>query len=104
MSTITIRKLDDRVKQVLRERAAARGVSMEQEVRDSLREVTIPKTGLENGAWRLKASRDEILALGRKLENPFDPKVPTTNNGQELASGMTLSGKRILLIIGGGIA
>ncbi|TIX78670.1 MAG: plasmid stabilization protein, partial [Mesorhizobium sp.] len=49
MSTITIRKLDDRVKQVLRERAAARGVSMEQEVRDSLREVTIPKTGLENG-------------------------------------------------------
>ena len=36
MSTITIRNLDDSVKQVLRERAAARGVSMEQEVREFL--------------------------------------------------------------------
>ena len=72
MSTITIRNLDDSVKQVLRERAAARGVSMEQEVRDSLREMAMPRTRLENGAWRLKASREEILALGRKLERPFD--------------------------------
>ncbi|PDQ21488.1 hypothetical protein CN311_09120 [Mesorhizobium sanjuanii] len=75
MSTITIRNLDDSVKQVLRERAAARGVSMEQEVRDSLRDLTIPKTKLESGAWRLKASREEILALGRKLERPFDLKA-----------------------------
>ncbi|WP_287099790.1 hypothetical protein [Mesorhizobium sp.] len=49
MSTITIRKLDERVKQLLRERAAARGVSMEQEVRDSLREVKSPKPGLRMG-------------------------------------------------------
>ncbi len=109
MSTITIRNLDDSVKQVLRERAAARGVSMEQEVRDSLREVAIPKTKLEDGAWRLKASRDEILALGRKLERPFDPKAITGHMSDEgllqrQVSGMTLSGKRILLIIGGGIA
>jgi plasmid stability protein len=83
MSTITIRNLDDSVKQVLRERAAARGVSMEQEVRDSLREVAIPKTRLENGTWRLKASREEILALGRKLERPFDLKALTDHMWDE---------------------
>ncbi|MCF6100715.1 FitA-like ribbon-helix-helix domain-containing protein [Mesorhizobium muleiense] len=83
MSTITIRNLDESVKQVLRERAAARGVSMEQEARDALREVAIPKTKLENGAWRLKASRDEILALGRKLERPFDLKALTDHMWDE---------------------
>lgn len=40
MSTITVRNLEDNVKQALRERAAKRGVSMEQEVRAILREVT----------------------------------------------------------------
>ena len=34
MGTLTIRNLDDDVKQELRTRAAARGVSMEQEARD----------------------------------------------------------------------
>ncbi|MFU0504263.1 FitA-like ribbon-helix-helix domain-containing protein [Pseudaminobacter sp. NGMCC 1.201702] len=33
MTTLTIRNLDERVKQALRKRAAANGVSMEQEVR-----------------------------------------------------------------------
>ncbi|TIM53325.1 hypothetical protein [Mesorhizobium sp.] len=83
MSTITIRNLDERVKQVLRERAAARGVSMEQEARDALREVAIQKTKLEKGAWRLKASREEILALGRKLEHPFDLKALTDHMWDE---------------------
>lgn len=40
MSTITVRNLDDDIKQALRERAAKRGVSMEQEVRAILRDVT----------------------------------------------------------------
>src|SRR6201999_2663616 len=39
MGTLTIRNLDDRVKQKLRERAAARGVSMEQEARKIIGEV-----------------------------------------------------------------
>jgi len=39
-STITVRNLDDDIKQALRERAAKRGVSMEQEVRAILREAT----------------------------------------------------------------
>jgi len=77
MSTITIRNLDDSVKQVLRQRAAARGVSMEQEVRDVLREATIPQAKPRTAGWRLKASRDEILALGRKPERPFDLKALT---------------------------
>ena len=34
MGTLTIRNLDDNVKQELRKRAAERGVSMEQEARD----------------------------------------------------------------------
>ena len=38
MNTITIRNLDDHTKQSLRERAARRGVSMEEEVRSVLRE------------------------------------------------------------------
>jgi plasmid stability protein len=40
MSTITVRNLDDDIKQALRERAARRGVSMEQEVRAILRDAT----------------------------------------------------------------
>jgi plasmid stability protein len=39
MATLTIRNLDDRVKQRLRERAAMRGVSMEQEARTILGDV-----------------------------------------------------------------
>lgn len=77
MSTITIRNLDDSVKQVLRQRAAARGVSMEQEARDVLREATIPQAKPPTAGWRLKASRDEILALGRKPDRPFDLKALT---------------------------
>ena len=37
MASITVRNLDERVKQKLRVRAAANGKSMEQEVRDILR-------------------------------------------------------------------
>jgi plasmid stability protein len=36
MGTLTIRNLDDAVKRELRKRAAERGVSMEQEARDTL--------------------------------------------------------------------
>ena len=98
MSTITIRNLDDGVKQMLRERAAARGVSMEQEVRDTLREVTLAE--LQDGGWRLTASRVDILALGRGPDHPVDLKALSDRMWEE---GF-LSGKRILLIIGGGIA
>jgi hypothetical protein len=57
-----------------------RGVSMEQEARDRLRH---PLPRQEPGApeetgqptWHLKASREEILALGRKPKEPIDHKA-----------------------------
>lgn len=101
MSTITIRNLDDSVKQVLRERAAARGVSMEQEVRDALSESVAAAPSAQSQTWRLAASPDEILALGQKSEK--SPRA-LVDAGQKTVPAMTLSDKRILLIIGGGIA
>lgn len=69
MSAMTIRNLDDNVKQELRKRAAARGVSMEQEVRD-----LITRDVLQGDRRRPKASFDEIMRLSRKPDEPFDLK------------------------------
>ena len=66
MGTLTIRNLDDDTKRALRLRAAQKGVSMEQEVRTILREATSAGRPQKTGKWRLKASREDILALGRK--------------------------------------
>lgn len=70
MGTLTIRNLDDDVKRELRRRAAERGVSMEQEARDRLTE----SVGLRKSR---KATVEEILALGRKPDKPFDLKKLT---------------------------
>ena len=69
MSTVTIRNLDDDVKQELRKRAAARGVSMEQELRD-----LITRDVLQGDRRRPKVSFDEIMRLSRKPDEPFDSK------------------------------
>lgn len=61
MGTLTIRNLDDTVKQRLRERAAARGVSMEEEARTILGDVvakaskTAPLESFMDSVDRLKA-------------------------------------------------
>lgn len=69
MGTLTIRNLDDDVKQELRERAAARGVSMEQEARDLI------TRDVRNGNRRLlNVSFDEIMSLSRKPARPIDSK------------------------------
>ena len=66
MSTVTVRNLDESVKQALRERAAGRGVSMEQEIRDAL------ARDVRNGPDRRpKASLEEIMRLSRKPDRPF---------------------------------
>jgi len=77
MATLTIRNLDDEVKRALRRRAADHGVSMEQEARTILREVALEKAPapVAPGTWRLKASKEEILALGRKPDAPIDHKA-----------------------------
>ncbi|MBB6467665.1 plasmid stability protein [Aminobacter lissarensis] len=69
MGTLTIRNLDDNVKQELRKRAAARGVSMEQEARD-----LITRDVLKGDHQRVKATFDEIMRLSRKPDKPFDLK------------------------------
>lgn len=67
MSTLTIRNLDDNVKQELRKRAAARGVSMEQEARDVLTEKVAPPR-------RKRSILADLKRLGMKPDEPFDLK------------------------------
>jgi phosphopantothenoylcysteine decarboxylase/phosphopantothenate--cysteine ligase len=76
MASITIRNLDDAIKEKLRLRAAAHGRSMEEEVR---------------------------LLLGELGGITPSEAVAAAVNIQPATSG-SLSGRRILLIIGGGIA
>lgn len=82
MGTVTIRKLDDDVIRDLRRSAAERGVSMEQEARDRLRQplseagrtvAEFPVSGKPR--WLLSASKEELLALGRKPAEPVDHKA-----------------------------
>lgn len=76
MASITIRNLDDQTKQLLREQAARNGRSMEEEVRHMLRDAT-----------------------------NAPPTIVTPVQSSSISStGGTLSGKRILLVITGGIA
>ncbi|MEM6464019.1 MAG: bifunctional phosphopantothenoylcysteine decarboxylase/phosphopantothenate--cysteine ligase CoaBC [Pseudomonadota bacterium] len=74
MASITIRNLDDTTKQLLRQRAARNGRSMEEEVRQMLRDAAAP-------AIAEVVNRDEAHSIGKPL-----------------------AGTRILLIITGGIA
>ena len=79
MGSLTVRKVDDEVMRDLRISAANRGVSMEQEARDRLRRPLTQDTPASEHAterkWRLKASKEELLAIGRKLPNvEFDQK------------------------------
>ena len=69
MGTLTIRNLDDNVKQKLRKRAAARGVSMEQEALDLL---THEAFGTEQRGSKI--TLEEIMKFSQKHEMPFDQK------------------------------
>lgn len=78
MASITIRNLDETTKQALRERAARNGNSMEEEAR---------------------------LLLGRLHQtNPAVTTTTASSTVNEIPDSAELAGKRILLIIGGGIA
>ena len=89
MASITIRNLDESTKQALRERAARNGRSMEEEARLLLAE-------LEQGAGAV-----EIAASGRPLASPAVAARPSP---EPAISGFPAAGKRVLLIISGGIA
>jgi phosphopantothenoylcysteine decarboxylase / phosphopantothenate---cysteine ligase len=81
MASLTVRQLDDKLKKLLRLRAARHGRSMEDEVRVILREAA-QGTGSE------------------RVENFEPPPQPARQKKRAVAA----DGKRILLIIGGGIA
>lgn len=68
MATLTIRNLDDAVKQALREQAARHGVSMEEEVRTLLAKAVAPRE-------RRKLTAEEIVAkYARSPDQPTDQK------------------------------
>lgn len=70
MATLTIRNLDDAIKERLRVRAALRGRSMEEEARDILRKAVGGVTG--PGLWK----RSRILFGGDKgVELEIPPRV-----------------------------
>ncbi|MCO5160897.1 MAG: hypothetical protein M9939_07160 [Mesorhizobium sp.] len=67
MGTLTIRDLDESLKQRLREQAATRGLAMEKVVRQMLRQGVMPRR--RNGSIF-----DELTRLGVKPDEPFDQK------------------------------
>jgi len=81
MASLTVRQLDDKLKKLLRLRAARHGRSMEDEVRVILREAA-----------------DET---GHEIPDDFEPP---SQPARHKACAADAKGNRVLLIIGGGIA
>lgn len=65
----TVRKLDEETKQALRERAAAHGVSIEEEARRILTE------SVRGERQRKKPRVEDLLALGIRRRADFDKKA-----------------------------
>lgn len=84
MASVTVRNLDESLKRALRRLAARNGVSMEEQLRLMIR----------GGVEGLPA---EPVAAAR-------PASPARAAGEPQGAPASLAGKRILLIIGGGIA
>ncbi len=81
MASLTVRQLDDKLKTLLRLRAARHGRSMEDEVRVILRE----------------AAAQADRGAGERLAPAAQPKAQASSRAAE-------DGPRVVLIIGGGIA
>jgi phosphopantothenoylcysteine decarboxylase / phosphopantothenate---cysteine ligase len=95
MASITIRQLDDELKRRLRLRAARNGRSMEDEARTILRDAAAID-GADPGSPKAEArARDRAAPRGR---------VPTEAQAPAGANTNAVRTRRILLIIGGGIA
>jgi antitoxin FitA len=74
MGTLTIRNLDSDVKQKLRKRAAADGLSMEQGARRTLSR-SVRQAKVQSGRGKPHLTVHEILAFGERLPNiQFDQK------------------------------
>lgn len=64
MSSITIRNLDDSLKASLRQRAARHGLSMEQEVRNILRDTLAGEAGSPSGVSFAQRIHQRFKGLG----------------------------------------
>jgi phosphopantothenoylcysteine decarboxylase/phosphopantothenate--cysteine ligase len=129
MGNLTIRKIDDRVKERLRVRAARRGVSMEEEARrilsaageegpaqtniaDAIAGIMDPLGGVDLTVPMALAGADgqrsknfgEHLASFPLTSEEWDEVAPTRSKISADPPNSPLSQKRILLVIGGGIA
>ena len=95
MRAVTIRNLSDEAKLELRKQAAARGISMEQHLRDLVQAATQPQA--------TPPLPRRALASNVAAATQADARVIQEASNRSRAAS-SLSGKRILLIIGGGIA
>ena len=71
MAAITVRNIDESVKHEVQKRAVARGVSMEQHLRDLIND------SVQKQLERPRLSVDEILALGKRPAVDFNQKTVT---------------------------
>ena len=97
MASITIRNLDDAVKDLLRKLAAENDRSMEEQARVMIRAAVEGQLG---PAGRI----DQIEQTLRELASARSPAAPIAAAASKVLPRGSLFGKRILLIIGGGIA
>ena len=97
MASITIRNLDHEVKELLRQLAAENDRSMEEQARIMIRSAV-------EGQLGPTGRMEQIEALLRELTSGRSTEVKDAPAAGKIASSGTLADKRILLIIGGGIA
>lgn len=76
MAALTIRHVDDAIKQALRIRAAQHGVSMEEEVRRILREVLLRAPNAQPLGQRLKQRFAEVADADFELPARRPPRTP----------------------------
>ena len=86
MASLTVRQLDEKLKKLLRLRAARHGRSMEDEVRTILREAA-DETGREMNAAIADGDRDGLgmgEAYGRKLDAIADERFAGRGRSDEV--------------------
>jgi phosphopantothenoylcysteine decarboxylase/phosphopantothenate--cysteine ligase len=93
MAAVTIRNLDPDVKDHLRRLAARNNLSMEEQARTLIRDAV---AGEAASPERIERIEETLRSLVGGRQNPVGNAAPSSRHG--------LSGARILLIIGGGIA
>lgn len=76
MATLTIRNMDDSIKQSLRIRAAQHGVSMEEEARRILREALVRVSQAQPLGQRLKQRFAEVAEADFELPSRQLPRTP----------------------------